>query len=134
MSNLNTEELVAIYVRIRSERDKLLRKYEEDDKLLKADLVQIEAAILDVCNTINADSIKTKYGTAMRRLNERYSCTDWENFYKFILDNEATHLLERRIHQGNIKEFLAEHADDGLPPGVNVMREFNITVRKSSEA
>ena len=134
MSNLNTEELVAIYVRIRSERDKLLRKYEEDDKLLKADLVQIEAALLDVCNTINADSIKTKHGTAMRRLNERYSCTDWENFYKFILDNEATHLLERRIHQGNIKEFLAEHADDGLPPGVNVMREFNITVRKSSEA
>lgn len=134
MTNLNTEELVSAYIAVRSERDKLLRKYEEADTALKADLAQIEAALLDVCNTINADSIKTKHGTAMRKLNERFSCNDWENFYKFILDNEATHLLERRIHQGNIKNFLAEHDGDGLPPGVNVMREFNITVRKSSEA
>jgi hypothetical protein len=134
MSNLNAEELVSAYMSVRSEREKLLRQYEDADKALKLDLAQIEAAILEVCNTINADSIKTKYGTAMRKLNERFSCNDWENFYKFILDNEATHLLERRIHQGNIKNFLAEHEGDGLPPGVNVMREFNIVVRKSSEA
>lgn len=134
MSNLNAEELVNAYVAVRAEREKLLRQYEEADKALKMDLAQIEAAILDVCNTINADSIKTKHGTAMRKLNERFSCNDWENFYKFILDNEATHLLERRIHQGNIKNFLAEHDKDGLPPGINVMREFNIIVRKSSEA
>jgi hypothetical protein len=42
-------------------------------------------------------------------------------------------LLERRIHQGNFKENLAENEADGLPPGVNVMREFGVSVRKASK-
>ena len=44
----------------------------------------------------------------------------------------AVELFESRIHQGNFKEFIAERKDDGLPPGVNVMREFGIVVRKPS--
>jgi hypothetical protein len=42
-------------------------------------------------------------------------------------------LLERRIHQSNFREFLNGHEDDGLPPGINVMREFGVTVRKNSK-
>jgi hypothetical protein len=63
-------------------------------------------------------------------LNERFYCNDWDNFRKFVLENEAVELLERRIHQGNFKEFMSEREGDGLPPGVNAMREFGITVRK----
>jgi hypothetical protein len=48
------------------------------------------------------------------------------------MENDAVDLLERRIHQGNFKQFMAEHERDGLPPGVNVMREFGIVVRKPS--
>jgi len=86
-----------------------------------------------MCNAVNADSIKTKHGTVMRKLNERFFCQDWENFYTFLLDNEVPHLLERRIHQGNFKEFIKDHTADGLPPGVNVMREYGVSVRKSSK-
>jgi hypothetical protein len=88
--------------------------------------------MLDVCNQINADSIKTSHGTVMRKLNERFFCQDWDNFYQFVLVHEAPHLLERRIHQGNFKEFMKDHEGDGLPPGVNVMREYGVTVRRSS--
>jgi len=63
-------------------------------------------------------------------MNERFYCNDWDNFKKFILEHQAIDLFERRIHQGNFKEFMSGHKDDGLPPGVNVMREFGITVRK----
>jgi hypothetical protein len=28
---------------------------------------------------------------------------------------------------------MSEHKDDGLPPGVNAMREMAITVRKATE-
>jgi hypothetical protein len=42
-------------------------------------------------------------------------------------------LLERRVHQGNFKEFMSQHQDAGLPPGINLMREFGITVRKVSK-
>jgi hypothetical protein len=129
--SVNTEELVGVYLNIRNERDRLKRDYEANDAALKEDMSKVEAALLSVCNEINADSIKTSHGTVMRKLNERFYCTDWDNFYKFVLLNEAPQLLERRIHQGNFKEYLK--GDEGMPPGINVMREFGVTVRKSSK-
>ena len=133
MSSVNTEQLVEAYIAIRNQRDVILREYEQQDSSLKVEMSKIEAALLDVCNGINADSIKTGHGTVMRKLNERFFCQDWDNFYKFVLDNGAPQLLERRIHQGNFKEFMGDHADDGLPPGINVMREFGISVRKATQ-
>lgn len=133
MTEVNTEELVAAFIAIRNQRERLLQEFEAADKALKAESAQIEMALLNVCNSINADSIKTSHGTVMRKLNERFFCQDWDNFYKFVLDNEAVQLLERRIHQGNFKEFMKDHEGDGLPPGVNVMREYGVSVRKISK-
>ena len=132
MSNINVEELVDVYLKIRNERDRILREYEAKDSELKADMAEIESLMLAVCNEVNADSIKTQHGTVMRKLNERFFCNDWDGFRKFVLDNGAVELLEKRIHQGNFKQFLSEHEGDGLPPGVNIMREYGISVRKSS--
>jgi hypothetical protein len=132
MSNL--EELVKTYLTIRSEREKILNEYEEQDKKLKEDMALIEQSMLVVCNDTNADSIKTQHGTVIRKLNERFYCNDWDNFRKFVLDNEAVELLERRIHQSNFKEFMSEHPQEGLPPGVNVMREFGVVVRKPASS
>lgn len=129
----DTDQLVEAYLLIRSERDRLAREYEVADARLKEDMAKLEMVMLDLCNSVNADSIKTKHGTVMRKLNERFFCQDWDNFYKFVLDNEAVQLLERRIHQSNFKQFLSEHDGDGLPPGVNVMREYGVSVRKASK-
>jgi hypothetical protein len=129
----NTDELVEAYLVIRSQRDKMLREYEAADLAFKEDMAKLEARMLEMCNAVNADSIKTQHGTVMRKLNERFFCQDWENFYKFVLDNKIPHLLERRIHQGNFKEFISDHENDGLPPGVSVMREYGVSVRKASK-
>lgn len=129
----NTDELVEAYLSIRSQRERLAREFEVADAALKEDMAKLESAMLNMCNAVNADSIKTRHGTVMRKLNERFFCQDWENFYKFLLDNEAPHLLERRIHQSNFKEFIKDHETDGLPPGVNVMREYGVSVRKASK-
>jgi len=130
---MNTESLVETYIAVRGQRDKLLREYEAADGALKADLNKLEMALLDICNAVNADSIKTAHGTVMRKVNERFFCQDWDNFYKYVLDNEAVQLLERRIHQGNFKEHMRAIDGDGFPPGVSVMREFGVSVRKSSK-
>ena len=130
----NLEELVKAYLTIRMEREKILNEYEEQDKKLKEDMALIEQSMLIVCNDTNADSIKTQHGTVIRKLNERFYCNDWDNFRKFVLDNEAVELLERRIHQSNFKEFMSEHPQEGLPPGVNVMREFGVVVRKPASS
>jgi hypothetical protein len=131
-TELNLDELVKIYLTIRNEREKLKSSWEVKDGELEQDMKSLEQSMLTVCNDTNASSIRTESGTVIRSLKERFTTNDWDNFKKFVLDNEAIDLLERRIHQGNFKEFMAEHKDDGLPPGVNVMREFTIAVRKPS--
>jgi len=128
----NIEELVQTYLTIRNQRESILREYEAKDAELKQDLQSVEQQLLAVCNESNVSGLKTTAGTVTRKLNERFYCNDWDNFRKYVLEHQAVELLERRIHQGNFKEFIAERKDEGLPPGVNVMREFSITVRKPS--
>ena len=131
-TELNLDDLVKIYLTIRTEREKLKSGWEVEDGELEQEMKLLEQSMLTVCNDTNAISIRTESGTVIRSLKERFTTNDWDNFKKFVLDNEAIDLLERRIHQGNFKEFMAEHQGEGLPPGVNVMREFTIVVRKPS--
>lgn len=130
MNITDTEEVVAAYIAVRAERDRILKEYEAADAELKKDLSILESELLRVCNEVGADSIKTPQGTVMRRVNERFFCSDWDNFRTYILENEAVELLEKRIHQGNFKQFMEDRVADGLPPGVNVTREFGVSVRK----
>ena len=126
----NLDELVKIYLTIREERAKL----EEQDKQLKEEMDTIAQAMLAICNEANADSVKTPVGTVIRQTKDRFYCSDWDSLKQFILENNAVDLLERRIHQTNFKEFMSEHPAEGLPPGMNAMREFAISVRKPTNS
>lgn len=128
----NVEALVETYLTLRRERETLKAQYESQDAELKKDMEGIEAALLDVCNRTNVNGLKTQYGSVTRQVKDRFFCTDWDNFKKFVETEGSLDLLERRIHQRNFKEFMAERQGDGLPPGVNVLREFDIVVRKAS--
>lgn len=132
MADFKANDLVKAYISIRNERGKLAKEYEAKDLVLKEKLQRLEQAMLSACNDIDADSIKTNSGVIIRSLKENYVCGDWDNFKKFILENNALELLQQRISQTNFKEFINSRKDEGLPPGISTMREFNITVRKSS--
>ena len=127
---MNTDQLVETFITLRNERDRLRNEWEAKDGVVKEEMAKLEQALLSICNETNATSIKTDKGTVIRKLTEGYFCTDWEHFRDYVLEHQALELLERRIHQGNFKEFITERQDEGLPPGVNVMREFGVTVRK----
>jgi hypothetical protein len=124
------DKIVETYLAIRDERDKLSREHDAKDKELANDLAEIEQVLLNSCNEISADSIKTEVGTIIKTTRESFVCGDWDNFKKFVMDNDAVELLQQRIHQSNFKEFLSNREDEGLPPGISSMREFKITVRK----
>jgi uncharacterized protein YqhQ len=124
------EELVKTYLTIRNEREKIEAEYKERDLALKSEMAVLEQAMLAGCNEIKADSIRTPHGTIMKRLSERFTCSDRDNFNKFVLETGAVELFAAHLHQSNFKEFMSERHHEGLPPGVNVMREFTITVKK----
>ena len=125
-------ELVKTYLTIRNEGERMEAEWKAGNNALVADMKALEAKMLDTCNQNDAGSIRTANGTIVRRLNERYTVSDGDSFRKFVLQNGAVDLFEARIHQGNFKEFIAENISDGLPPGVNVMKEFTVIVRKPS--
>jgi len=128
----DTEELVSDYLEIRRMRESLKANYESQDEELKDAMESIKEALLAICNENNQNGFKTDSGTVTRQVKERYFCTDWDNFRKFVETEGSIDLLERRIHQRNFKEFMSERVGDGLPPGVNALREYDIVVRKAS--
>jgi hypothetical protein len=130
MTETNLDELVKIYLTIRTEREKLESDWKVRDTEFKNEQALLEQQMLAVCNESNATSIKTEEGTVIKTLKERFTLSDRDSFNKFVRENDAVELFEARLHQGNFKDFMAEHAEDGMPPGVNVMREFTIVVRK----
>ena len=60
---------------------------------------------------------------------KRFWTSDWEAMSKFIVENEAVDLLEKRISQGNMRQFLEENPEQH-PPGLNADNEYTITVRR----
>jgi hypothetical protein len=126
------DDLVTTYLTIRTERNTLKNQWEIRDAELKADLEELERAMLQACNDINADSIRTGSGTIIKSLKETYTCGDWDNFKQFVVDNNALDLLQQRISQTNFKEFMSTRQEEGLPPGISTLREVSITVRKPS--
>ena len=51
--------------------------------------------MLSRCNEINADSIRTPSGTVVKTLKENYVCGDWDNFKKYVIENDAIELLQQ---------------------------------------
>ena len=127
------EELVKAYIAIRNKRDANAREFDAKDKELKAELAQLDQVMLNSCNEIDADSIKTNSGTIIKTTKENFVCGDWDNFKRYIVQEDAIDLLQQRIHQTNFKEFLSNRTDEGLPPGISSMKEFQIVVRKPSK-
>lgn len=132
MSDVKVDSLVQAYLKLRLEREKLAKKYEQEDSVFKEQMGRLEEAMLNTCNDIGAETLRTESGTIIKTLKENYVCGDWDNFKKFILENQALELVQQRISQTNFKEFMSTRGEDGLPPGISTMREFKITVRKPS--
>jgi len=125
------DKLTEVYIKIRDTRQAKARAFDAEDKLLEEQMQMIEGQMLEICKRNNASSIRTENGTVIRQVKSRYWTNDWDSMYSFIKDNNAFGLLEKRLHQTHMKEFLSENPDK-LPMGLNVEREYTITVRRSS--
>jgi hypothetical protein len=126
----NIDKLVDVYIKIRDARDTIRKEAEAKEAELQEQLDVIEQNILELCKNTGATSIKTEHGTAIRTVKNRYTTNDWERFYAFMFEHQAPQLLERRIQQSNMKQFLDENPDLH-PAGLNVDSTYAITVRRS---
>ena len=133
MDNLHevpADKLAEIYIKIRDKRAEIKEKFEAEDALLKEQQDLLAEEMLEVCYENNADSIKTPAGTIIRKVDTRYWTTDWDSMYQFIQEHDAYPLLEKRIHQTNLKQFLEENPEL-LPAGLQADRKYTVVVRRS---
>ena len=77
-------------------------------------------------------SVNTADGTIILSVKTRYSTQDWDSFKTFVIENDALDLLEKRIAQTNMGQFLSENPTL-VPPGLNSASEYVISVRKPSK-
>jgi hypothetical protein len=127
--DVSVDKLVSVYIKMRAERDRIKREMESQIQDIEDQMKVISGELLDICKETGADSFRTPFGTAYRTLKERYWTNDWESFHKFMNDHQAMELLERRIHQSNMKQFLEENPDLH-PAGLQRDREYQITIRR----
>jgi len=123
------DRIVDVYLKIRDKKAQITS--ELNDKLAELDtkLKVISDALLEHCKENNVESVRTEHGTFYRSTKTKYWTGDWEAMGQFIIDNNAVDLMEKRIHQGNMRVFLEENPDL-LPPGLNVDSEYTVTVRR----
>ena len=124
------DQLTAIYLKIRDTRAENKRQFENVDKDLEEQQKMLAEQMLDTCKEMNADSIRTPHGTIIRSVKSKYWTGDWDSMYNFIKEHDAFGLLEKRLHQTNMKEFLNENPDV-MPMGLNVENEYTVVVRRA---
>jgi hypothetical protein len=124
------DQLTSIYLKIRDKRAENKREFENVDKDLEEQQKMLAEQMLDTCKEMNADSIRTPHGTIIRSVKSKYWTGDWDSMYNFIKEHDAFGLLEKRLHQTNMKDFLNENPDV-MPMGLNVENEYTIVVRRA---
>jgi hypothetical protein len=124
------DQLTSIYLKIRDKRADIKREFDNADKDLEAQQKMLAEQMLDSCKEIGADSIKTPHGTIIRSVKSKYWTGDWDSMYNFIKEHDAFGLLEKRLHQTNMKDFLNENPDV-MPMGLNVENEYTVVVRRA---
>jgi len=126
---IGIDKLVSLYLKIRDKRAELTTDFRKKEEALNTKLDAVKTTLLEHCKDTGIESVRTASGTFYRSVKNKYWTSDWESMNKFIVEHNAVDLLEKRIHQSNMKQFLEENPEE-LPLGLNVDAEYTITVRR----
>ena len=124
------EQVAAAIVAIRDEITKINKEADKKVKALDREKEALEKYCDQKLEQSGVESAKTASGTIMRQERVRFTTEDCERMYRFIEDNDAFELLEKRIHQTNMRRFLEDNPEKE-PKGLNAFRETKIVVRRS---
>ena len=129
---IDMDDLSQQYLRLRQKREILKERFLSEDGELEKAMAGIEEQLLTTLNESNSNSMSTNSAVIMRSVRKRYMPTNWDAVYKLIDKHKAYGLLEKRVHNGNMKDFLEEHPDE-YPAGLNVDSRYAVTVRRKNQ-
>ena len=126
---LDTEKVVSVFIKMRDRKAEITKRYEAEIAELDAKQAVLQNALLDFCKENKIESIKTSFGTAFRTIKTRLFVSDWQAVEKFIYDNDAFDLLEKRLAQNAAKTWTEENPDKPIPSLVTDSK-YCVTIRR----
>ncbi len=126
---ITIDRLAKVYIKMRDRIGELTQEYEKTYEDLKAKQAEVASAMKDKLKGLGVESARTEFGTVTLKTNTRYYFTDWEEADKFIIEHEAPFLLERRVSQKMMGEFL-EKNPGMVVPALNTTSELTVSVTK----
>lgn len=126
--NLTIEQAISAYVKLREKKAQIEAKAKADTKPVVDTMDKIEAYLKEQADLLGVQSFKTDSGTAFLTTSERANVANWDEVLKFILENEAFDMLEKRVNKTAVREYLS--ANQAVPPGVNYGTSIEVSVRK----
>ena len=128
--NVSAEDLAKVYIKIRTAKEEAAERHKQEIAEFNAALEALSAEMLEICKELDVSSMRTNEGTIIRKVHTRFATNDWDSLYQFIKEHDAYGLLEQRLHQTNMKQFLEENPDL-LPPGLWSDSKYTIVVKRS---
>jgi hypothetical protein len=128
---MTVDDVVALYVRLRNEKSAIRAKLEEEVGVIDAKLDKLEAWIKNKADEQGVTSFKTNHGTAFLTTVDFASVEDWDAVVKFVKDNDAYDMFEKRISKTAVRGYIDAHKS--VPSGVMYGTRLEVNVRKPTK-
>jgi len=122
------DQLVAVHRKM----DDALSELQGKMDAIEVQRLEVRALILEIMKEQKLETARTENGTVSKVIKERYWTGDWSALHQYIIDHGAVDLLEKRVQQTNMREWIATHPND-YPPSLNIDREYSISIRKPTK-
>lgn len=126
------DKLAKVYRKMATKIQELTAEYDAAVEEIKRQQDAVKNALKDQMLVMGVSSVRTDNGTVVLSTKTRYNTQDWDSFKEFVREHDAIDLLEKRIAQTNMAQFLEENPGV-VPPGLNSMTEYAISVRKPTK-
>jgi enamine deaminase RidA (YjgF/YER057c/UK114 family) len=126
MSEITADKLALIYSKIKAKRSEVAK----EDARLKEQQELVAHEIHELCKAQGVTSLRTTHGLLTRVVKDRYWVNDWTPFEEYLKEHDAWHLMQHRISEPNMREWIKDHPHD-FPPALNCDREYELRFTKN---
>lgn len=124
---MNIGEIAKKYRLIKAQKEQIEKITKEKIDVLKSRMLKLEQQALNFFNETGQTSAKTAYGTPYVKTDISFNVTNADEFFKYVIDNGAVDLLQKRVNSAVAKLYLE---DKIKIPGVKIHQENKVVFKK----
>lgn len=128
MSTPNIGDVIRTYMKLRDQKAAIEARVKDEVSTLKAKMEKLEAYLKTQMDAQGLTSFKSDYGTAFLTTTDYANVADWDAVIRFIRDNEAYDMLEKRVSKIAVRGYIEQ--SKAVPPGINYGTKLEVNIRK----